>query len=310
MRSVAFIGYGEFAHAIAGGLSAAGVEVRAYVRPRPDPSGARARADRMRSARVRDAGSIADALAGADVAIAAVPGSAGREVAEACTRHLRPGQLYVDPTSRLPAAKADTADLIGRSGAEYVDVAVLGTVVTAGAQVPMLAAGPGAARFRDDGTAVGLRITAIDGAAGDAALIKLLRTVYMKGRDALVLELVLAARRHGVHEAVLESIGGASEQVPFPELAERVMCSLAVYAERRADELADAASLVRDVGVEPLMAEAGESRLRQLAQSGLAARFGGERPHDLAEVLDMLEALDPAPSADAETADSLATTRS
>jgi 3-hydroxyisobutyrate dehydrogenase-like beta-hydroxyacid dehydrogenase len=308
MRTVAFIGYGDFAHAVAGGLSAAGVELRAYVRPRADPSGARARADRMRSAGVNAAESIADALAGADVAIAAVPGSAGREVAEVCAQHLRPGQLYVDPSSSLPAAKADTADLIARSGAEYVDVAVLGTVVTAGAQVPMLAAGPGAARFRDEGTAAGLRITAMDGAAGDAALIKLLRTVYMKGRDALVLELLLAARRHGVHEAVLESIGGPGEQVPFPKLAERVMCSLAVYAERRADELADAAVLLRDVGVEPLMAEAGESRLRQLAQSGLAARFGGERPHDLAEVLDALEALDAGPRADAGTAGNLATT--
>jgi 3-hydroxyisobutyrate dehydrogenase-like beta-hydroxyacid dehydrogenase len=302
VTTVAFVGYGEFAHAIAGGLSAAGLELRAYVRPRADPSGARARADRMRCAGVLEAGSIADALAGADVIIAAVPGSAGREVAEACARHLSHGQLYVDPTSSLPAAKRAAADLVEQSGAEYVDVAVLGTVVTAGAQVPMLAAGPGAARWKDEGFAAGLHITAMDGAPGDAALIKLLRTVYMKGRDALVVELLLAARRHGVHEAVLESIGGASEQVPFPKLAERVMCSLAVYAERRADELADAASLLRDVGVEPLMAEAGESRLRQLAQSGLAARFAGERPHDLGEVLDALEALealdaDPAPAA-------------
>lgn len=292
MRSVAFIGYGEFAHAIAGGLSVAGVDLCAYVRPRRDPSGAGVRADRMRSAHVRAAESIADALAGADVVIAAVPGSAGRTVAEACARHLRHGQLYIDPTSSLPAAKRDTAELVERSGAEYVDVAVLGTVVTAGAHVPMLAAGPSAARWRDEGAAAGLRITAMDGAAGDAALIKLLRTVFMKGRDALVLELLLAARRHGVHEAVLESIGGAGEQVPFPALAERVMCSLAVYAGRRADELADAASLLREVGVEPLMTEAGEDRLRQLAQSGLAARFGGERPHDLAEVLDALEGLD------------------
>lgn len=309
MRSVAFIGYGEFAHAIAGGLSAAGVEVHAYVRPRPDPSGTRARADRMRDAGVRDAGSITDALAGADVVIAAVPGSAARDVAAACAPHLRRGQLYVDPTSSLPAAKADLAELIAPSGAEYVDVAVLGTVVMAGPRVPMLAAGPGAARFRDEGTAAGLCITATDGAAGDAALIKLLRTVYMKGRDALVLELLVAARRYGVHEAVLESIGGAAEQVPFPKLAERVMCSLAVYAERRADELADAASLVREVGVEPLMAEAGESRLRQLAQSGLAARFGGERPHDLAEVLDAMDAADQGPlAAPAATAPDLAQT--
>ncbi|HWE10215.1 MAG TPA: NAD(P)-binding domain-containing protein [Solirubrobacteraceae bacterium] len=292
MRSVSFIGYGEFAHALAGGLREAGVDLQAYVRPRGDVAAADVRRDRMRSAGVRPAESPGAAVTGADVVIAAVPASSAGSVAEACAPHLESGQLYVDPSSSLPIAKRHAAELVERAGAAYVDAAVLGTVVTAGAGVPMLAAGSGAARWSDEASAVGLNVTAIAGAAGDAALVKLLRSVYMKGRDALVLEMLLAARRHGVHEAVLASIGGAGEQVAFPSLAERVMCSLAVYAERRADELADAASLVRDVGVEPLMAEAGETRLRLLAESGVRSRFGGERPRDLAEVLSCLEALE------------------
>lgn len=252
----------------------------------------------MSSAGVRPAESLSAALTDADVVIAAVPASSASDVVEACAPHLHSGQIYVDPSSSLPAAKRAAAELVAHAGAAYVDVAVLGTVVTAGAGVPMLAAGDGAARWSDEASALGLNVTAIAGAAGDAALVKLLRSVFMKGRDALVLEMLLAARRHGVDEAVVASIGGAGEQVPFPSLAERVMCSLAVYAERRADELADAAVLVRDVGIEPLMAQAGESRLRQLVESGLCARFGGERPHDLAEVLRALEALDKEHSAD------------
>jgi 3-hydroxyisobutyrate dehydrogenase-like beta-hydroxyacid dehydrogenase len=246
----------------------------------------------MRAADVRPAESLAVALANADVVIASVPAASAAEVVEACAPHLHSAQIYVDPSSSLPSAKRKAAELVEHSGADYVDVAVLGTVVTAGAGVPMLAAGTGAARWSDEASAVGLNVTAIAGTAGDAALVKLLRSVFMKGRDALVLEMLLAARRYGVDEAVLASIGGAGEQVPFPSLAERVMCSLAVYAERRADELADAAALVREVGVEPLMAQAGENRLRQLAESGLSARFGGERPRDLAEVLSSLEALE------------------
>ncbi len=298
MRSVSFIGYGEFAHALAGGLSEAGIDLQAYVRPRADADAAEARRRRMRSAGVSAARSPAEALTTAEVVIAAVPASSAAEVVEACAPHLQRGQLYIDPSSALPAAKRRNAELVEGAGAEYVDAAVLGTVVTSGARVPMLAAGGGAARWQQEATAVGLNVTAIAGRAGDAALVKLLRSVYMKGRDALVLEMVLAARRHGVEEAVLNSIGGPGEQVPFPSLAERVMCSLAVYAERRADELADAASLLREVDIEPLMAQAGENRLRLLAASGLAERFGGERPQDLAEVLSSLEALESQPSAD------------
>ncbi len=230
--------------------------------------------------------------------IAAVPAASASEVVHAAVPHLRRGQLYVDPAPSLPAAKREAAALVERPGSEYVDAAVLDSVVTSGARVSMLAAGGGAARWQDEAQAVGLNVTAMAGRAGDAALVKLLRSVYMKGRDALVLEMLLAARRHGVEEAVLNSIGGPGEQVPFPSLAERVMCSLAVYAGRRADELADAASLLREVDIEPFMAEAGENRLRLLAASGLTERFGGERPQDLAEVLSSLEALESRPSAD------------
>ncbi len=302
MRSVSFIGYGELADALARALSAAHADLQAYVRPRAGATGADSRRERMRAAGVRAAGSLSEAVREAEVVIAAVPAASATEVVEACSTHLRQGHLYVDPSSSLPVVKRSAAELVERAGAEYVDAAVLGTVVTAGARVPMLAAGSGAARWRNEASAVGLNVTAIGGAAGDAALVKLLRSVFMKGRDALVLEMLLAARRHGVQDAVLASIDGAGEQVPFPSLAERVMCSLAIYAERRADELADAATLVREVGIDPLMTEAGESRLRLLADSGLRSHFGGERPRDLAEVLSSLDALESVRSADAATA--------
>ncbi len=248
----------------------------------------------MRGAGVCASESVGAAVRDADVVIAAVPAAAATEIVGACTPHLGDGQLYVDPSSSLPVVKREAAALIEQSGSDYVDVAVIGTVVTAGAGVPMLAAGRGAARWQQEASAVGSSVTAVGGQAGDAALVKLLRSVFMKGRDALVLEMLLAARRYGVEHAVLASIGGPAEQVPFPSLAERVMCSLAVYAERRADELADTASLLEEVGVDPLMTQAGESRLRLFAESGLRARFGGERPHDLTEVLRSLDALESA----------------
>jgi 3-hydroxyisobutyrate dehydrogenase-like beta-hydroxyacid dehydrogenase len=296
MRSVSFVGYGELADALARGLTDAGVRVRAYVRPRIDGAAAEARRERLETAAVETCESLGDAVRNADVVIAAVPAAASSDVVEACVEHLRGGQLYIDPSSSLPRVKRRAADLVEGVGSDYVDVAVIGTVVTAGAGVPMLAAGRAAARWQEEATAVGMNVTAIDGSAGDAALVKLLRSVFMKGRDALVLEMLLAARRHGVHEAVLASIGGPGEHVPFPSLAERVMCSLAVYAERRADELVDAACLLEEVDVDPVMTLAGESRLRLFAQTGLRARFGGERPHDLTDVLSALDSLESAPA--------------
>ena len=272
-------------------LSGTGIELYAYVRHRDDSAATDARHARIRSAGVHLCPTIAVAVGAAEVVIAAVPAAAASEVVEVCARYLGPGQLYVDPSSSLPEVKRDAADRVAQAGSEYADVAVLGTVVTVGARVPMLASGSGAQRWGEEASAAGLDVTVLDGPPGAAAIVKLLRSVFMKGRDALVVELVLAARRHGVLDAVLSSIGGAGEQVPFASLAERVMCSLAVYAERRADELADAAHLLREAGVDPVMTRAGEARLRRLADSGLRDRFGGERPRELSEVLDGLDEL-------------------
>jgi 3-hydroxyisobutyrate dehydrogenase-like beta-hydroxyacid dehydrogenase len=133
----------------------------------------------------------------------------------------------------------------------------------------------------------------LDGPAGTAARLKLVRSVFMKGRDALVLEMMLAARRLGVEDEVARSIAGPGEQVPFTELSERVLRALAVHAGRRAEELDSSAALLRELGVDPLVTEAGAERLRRLAATGLRERLGGERPPDGRATLDAAEEASP-----------------
>jgi 3-hydroxyisobutyrate dehydrogenase-like beta-hydroxyacid dehydrogenase len=288
---IAFVGFGALAEAFAAALRAAGApDVRAYTRARRDPAAATALNGRLAAAGVRACATLDGAVAGAEVVVGAVPAAAARETAAACAPLLRAGCLYVDPSPQPPSVKSDLAALVGGAGADYVDVAVLGTVAMSGASVPLLAAGPGAERWAATVRPLGFVVTVVDGPAGSASQVKLLRSVYMKGRDALILEMVLAARRHGVEDAVVSSIGGPGEQVPFPDLVARVVTSLAVYAERRAVELDAAADLVSEAGVEPLVTRAGAARLRRLAALDLRERFGAERPEDMEEVLRAVEA--------------------
>lgn len=225
----------------------------------------------------------------AECVIAAVPAAAQLEVARALAPSLAAGALYVDPSPLAPEAKQEVERAV--AGASYVDAAILGTAAADGFRVPFLASGPGAARFRELVEPFGLVVTVLDAPTGAATRVKLLRSVYMKGRDALILEMLLAARRYGVEDALVESVKGSGEQVPFPDLARRVMTALAIFAERRADELDASAEVLRAAGVEPLVAEAGAERLRRLAALGLREHFAGERPEDVAAVLDAIEAL-------------------
>ncbi len=290
---LAFVGFGALADAFAGGLRRSGVtELRAYSRPREDRAAAAALRRKLRAAGVRSCATIEEAIAGAGTIVSAVPASAAAGVAAACAPLLSAGTLYVDPAPLAPAAKAELAALIEEAGSQYVDIAVLGTVAVSGAAVPLMAAGSGARRWSAIVAPLGFDVTVIDGPAGRASLVKLLRSVYMKGRDALILEMLLAARRHGVEDAVVSSIRGPGEQVPFQDLAERVITSLALYAERRAVELSAAAELVAEAGVDPLATNGGAARLHWLAELELRARFAGERPGDMKEVLSVVEALD------------------
>jgi 3-hydroxyisobutyrate dehydrogenase-like beta-hydroxyacid dehydrogenase len=135
-----------------------------------------------------------------------------------------------------------------------------------GLEVPLLAAGPRADSFLELGRRLGMQITRVSDQAGDASRVKLVRSVYMKGRDALIVELLIAANLIGAERVLVDSISAApGEQVSFAELVDRVLPALAKHAERRADELGDTGAVLRELGLDPIMVEAAERRLRWMA---------------------------------------------
>jgi 3-hydroxyisobutyrate dehydrogenase-like beta-hydroxyacid dehydrogenase len=291
MPVIAFIGVGELACSLAAGMTDAGAEeVRGYSRPRSDPTAARAQREQAAAVGIALHTSMHDAVSDATVVIAAVPAGAALEVAKDAAALLARDAIYVDTAPLLPADKLAAAQMVANGGGRFVDAAVLGTVATEDSRVPMLCAGPGAEAWRDLVVPLGLDVTVLPGPPGRAALVKLLRSVYLKGRDALVMEMLLAARAHDVERAVVESIKGAGEQVPFPQIADRIVCAMAVHAGRRADELTRSVQLLRSSGVEPIVSEAGSERLRWIAELGLREHFGGQRPQDPDAVLAAIDA--------------------
>jgi CelD/BcsL family acetyltransferase involved in cellulose biosynthesis/3-hydroxyisobutyrate dehydrogenase-like beta-hydroxyacid dehydrogenase len=297
VKIFAFIGFGELGSALAArAVQAGGREVRVYTRSPRDQAGERLLDERVLASGVTRTATLEAAVAGADVVVATVPSSEAHKVAADCAPHLGRRAVYVDPSPLLPAVKQESARIIDERGGAYVDAAVLGTVAADGYRVPILACGPGAGAWQDAAAELGLNVSVIEGAPGRASLVKLLRSIYMKGRDALILEMLVAARRHGVEDAVVESVNGSGEGVPFPALAKRVMSALAVHAERRAGELDSSAALLEEVDVEPIVTRAGAERLRWLAELGLRDHFGGRRPDDLHDVLRVIERAGEKPS--------------
>ena len=207
MAVFAFIGFGELGTSLAEGLGRSdALQLRAYAPERSLPAARAALESRLRRTGVRRSATLEEALTDATVVLSVVPAGASRAVAARCAPLLEPGAYYVDFAPAPVADKEQGAALIAQAGALYVDAAVLGTVATSGFEVPIIASGPGARGWRALVDAHGLVVETIEAPAGHATLVKLLRSVYMKGRDALIVEMMLAARRYGLEARVAESI--------------------------------------------------------------------------------------------------------
>jgi len=288
VTDVAFVGFGDLASTWAAALrTRAGVRLRAFLPADSASRGTGLAAQRERRSGLAAGTDLAAVIEGAGLVIAAVPASAATAVAAACAPHMRPGTVYVDPSPGSPAHKQEIASMLDGTGALYVDVAVLGTVTLSGLEVPLLAAGPGAEPFGTLAIALGMDVQVTGPTAGDAARVKLIRSVYMKGRDALLVEMLTTARRCGLDARVIDSIARApGEQVPFEQLVDRVMPALVRHAGRRADELANASAEVERSGLEPTMTAAAESRLRWMASLAQIADLGGRpRPPAAGDVV-------------------------
>jgi len=264
---ICFVGFGDLAVSWAAALQGRDwVTVSAYL---PADSASRRRSGwdtRVARAGVSPADDLAAAVDGADVLIAAVPARVSPAVASACFPYMGSSGLYVDPSPAAQSIKSDICDAASQQGVSYVDIALLGTVAMSGLEVPLLAAGPRSDSFLELGRRLGMQITRISDQAGDATRVKLIRSVYMKGRDALLVELLVAARLIGAEQLVVDSISAApGEQVSFAQLVDRVLPALARHAQRRADELHDSGAILRELGLDPIMVDAAERRLRWMA---------------------------------------------
>ncbi|HKM87016.1 MAG TPA: DUF1932 domain-containing protein [Xanthobacteraceae bacterium] len=265
--TLCFIGFGEAGQAIAAGLREAGVErIAAWDILFPEAAG-----ERLKRAGetigVRCARSAAAAVRGADIVVSAVTAAASFEAALSVKAHLVGNPVVLDINSVSPGRKQETAKLLGDT-ARYVDVAVLAPVHPARHQTPLLLAGPHAETVAAMLAALGMRATVAGAEIGAAAAIKMVRSVMIKGIEALTLECFLAAARIGVVDQVAASLKNNYPGLDWSKVIPYNLERMANHGERRAAEMEEVAATLRELGVEPLMTAATVERQREMGQIG------------------------------------------
>ncbi len=284
-----FIGFGEAGQAIAAGLREAGVErIVVWDILFPEAVGERL----LRAGEAiggRCAASAAEAVREADVIVSAVTAASSLEAARSVAAHLSGAPFFLDINSVSPGRKQETARLLG-DAARYVDVAVLAPIHPARHQTPMLLAGPHAEAAARVLAGLDMRVSIAGAEIGAAAAIKMVRSVMIKGIEALTLECFLAAARAGVIDEVAASLKNNYPGLDWTKVIPYNLERMASHGERRAAEMEEVADTLRELGVEPLMTLATVKRQREMGQIGRQQSVRGVLKQDRAAMLNAISA--------------------
>jgi 3-hydroxyisobutyrate dehydrogenase-like beta-hydroxyacid dehydrogenase len=240
MICAAIIGFGEAGHAFADDQPWPAFDI--------DPA-------RTRSA------SLAEALHGANAILSLVTANAASSVAQAVAPHLAIDALFFDMNSVSPDSKRESAKVIDGACGRYVDVAVMSPVHPARRATPLLISGPHAEAGAATLSALGFtNVRVVGDDVGRASSIKMIRSIMIKGQEALTAEMMLAAERAGVADEVLASLGEG-----WASKADYNLERMRTHGKRRAAEMEEVAKTLVGLGVAPVMTNGTIQRQREMA---------------------------------------------
>lgn len=244
------MGFGEAARAFASGWNGAAGPIVAHDIKLDDPD--LAPAILAACAEVGARAAPVSALAGCGLILCLV--TADQAVAAATAAPpLGAGTLWLDGNSCSPGTKTRAATCIG---AGYVDMAIMAPVHPARHRTPVLLSGPRAEEAATRLAALDMRVQVVGDRVGIASTIKMLRSIIIKGMEALTAESFLAARRAGVEAQVIGSLVASDPGIDWPARGAYNLERMLSHGPRRAAEMEEVAATLRELDLPDVMARA------------------------------------------------------
>lgn len=259
-----FIGFGEAAYCICSGLREHGisVDIAAFDVMQDTKPLIRQRA---REAEVTLLPSAAELARWAEVILVIVQPNFDLEVCRDLCGVLRPGQLCADLSASSPTIKQQIWEFLQPQGVLFADAAMMGLLTINRDKVPICVSGNGARAFCDAVTPLGMKAAVVGEAPGAASGMKLLRSIYMKGHDALLFEMMRAAEKYGIYDEIIQSVGTSLDPLSIAQQVDLVFPGVGIHAARRAAELKGTIAMLEEAGIDATMSKAIRHQLELIA---------------------------------------------
>jgi 3-hydroxyisobutyrate dehydrogenase-like beta-hydroxyacid dehydrogenase len=277
--AIAFIGFGEAAQAfLAGWRTVPGFAARVSTYDiKTDSADPEVRAGKhadYAKCDVIGAPTAPEAVAGAEAVFSVVTADQAHEAAVAALPGLAEGVFFFDCDSCAPQTKVRTANEVDAVGARYVDVAVMAPVHPRLHRAPLLISGPHAKAAAPALAALGMAAEIHDGPVGASSAVKMIRSIMMKGLEALVCECVLAGRKAGVIDAVLDSLDDTYPGFDWKKRSAYMLERVMTHGVRRAAEMREVALTVDLFGLDSGMSRASVAWQQAVGDLALCATAG------------------------------------
>jgi 3-hydroxyisobutyrate dehydrogenase-like beta-hydroxyacid dehydrogenase len=219
----------------------------------------------MADAGVRTGEDAAAALADRAFVLSLVTADSALAAARDYAPLLPEGALWCDLNSVAPQTKREAAAAVEAAGGRYVDVAVMAPVNPAKLAVPLLLSGPHAIAAQPLLESLGFsNVRVVGDEVGRASAIKMIRSVMVKGLEALSSECAAAAEAAGVFDEVMASLDASEKAAPWADRVAYNRERMATHGARRAAEMEESARTLQGLGIEPVMTR-GTVRLQREA---------------------------------------------
>lgn len=284
---IAFIGFGEAARAFVSSLREQGeIAFTAYDIMLDDPSHGEVRTAAA-ALGVALADSAAAAISGADWIFSAVTAASSLEAAQSAAQAVSPGQIFFDINSVSAGRKQATAGIVQATGASYVDMAVMAPVHPRGHRTPVLVAGRIAPATLGRLAELGFDFEHVGEEIGAAATIKMVRSMFVKGMEAVTVQALLAARAAGCFDRVYASLEKSFPHFGWPDFGRYQLERVATHGVRRAAEMEESAATMRELGFAPggLLGDAIAGLQDEIGRMGLHLSSEDELASGLDQVL-------------------------
>jgi 3-hydroxyisobutyrate dehydrogenase len=234
-----------------------------------------------------EACSLADVIGESDYILSVVTPQSCREIADCVSRLLHGRHVFVDLTSTSPAVKRMIGAIVTNGGAKFVEGVILGAVSSSTSPVILLG-GPAGESAASVFQQYGLAARFYSQEIGRASAFKMLRSIFSKGIEAVLVETLVAARRAGLLDEVWEEILATLSTGKVEGVLETWIRSHAHSAQRRRHEMQEVSRFLEEIGIQLVLPRASGQVFARSFELGVSKAFPQE-PESFRDVIEYLE---------------------